>query len=200
MAVTKEQLLQLQNPETYKRLDLYPKWRTPTHAYKSASTQNGIEVVPYADKTDVQVLFDAVIGSENWANEPMQIGDRLYMSISINIQGEGWISKASVGTPTKIEGIKGEDSDALKRAATMWGAFRNYNQIGSIMLGYSGIYPKAKDGTILNTADKVNTYCNELNRDVVMLARIYAANKSKFEAHTDAVEMLSKLKSFLINA
>ena len=191
MAVNKEQLQKLQQQKTYDELGIIPKWFP-------RSTKGGHAIcVPYYDARDVQKVLDHICGSENWCNEPLNINGRLFMQIGINIDGEGWVYKSDVGTESNIEKVKGEASDAIKRAAVMWGIFRNTYDIGEKVLPTSGKYAATHNGKALITGEQVSAYCNNLNTEIGSLVKIYTAFKSEFEAHPDAKAHLTGLREFL---
>lgn len=191
MTVKKEQLKKLQDPKVYDELGLKPKWYP-------RQTKGGKAVMqPYYDSRDVQKLFDHVCGPENWQNEPRAINGKLYMAIGINVEDEGWIYKSDVGTESNVEKEKGEASDALKRAASMWGAFRHKYEMDEIVLGLQGKFPLTANGKPLTTGKQQTDYCNGLNTEIGKLATIYRAFESEFKAHPDALAHLTGLKEFL---
>ena len=191
MPVKKEQLKKLQDPKIYEDLGIKPKWRL------RQVKDNIAYCVPYHDARDVQRVLDHVCGSDNWANEPLDIGGKLYMNISINIDGEGWISKADVGTESNIEKTKGQASDALKRAAVMWGIFRDVYEMGEMRLNGKGKYAVTAQGKVLGSGDMLSAYCNGMNTETGKLLSIYKAFKGEFETHPEAKEHLTALNEFL---
>ena len=176
MAITKERLPMLADPATYRECGVNRKWRV-LRVYN-----NNAELVPYYDARDVQKVLDYVVGPDGWANEAMNINGKLYMSISINVEGEGWISKSDVGTETNVEAVKGEASDALKRAAVMWGVFRNLYDTDTVILKASGKTPLTAGGKPLNTPAQLSAYCNGLHSGYGHLVAIYQEVKDDPEA------------------
>ena len=72
-----------------------------------------------------QNILDETVGQFGWKPYYTRIDGKLYCTLSIRDPESGeWISKQDVGTPSKIEGEKGEVSDALKRAAFCFGIGR----------------------------------------------------------------------------
>ena len=76
-------------------------------------------------RTDMEIL-DTVVGPENWQNKykrdsngVLQCGIGVWSTIR-----EEWIWKWSNGVPSQFEKVKGEYSDAFKRAGYMWGIGR----------------------------------------------------------------------------
>lgn len=96
------------------------------------------------EKTKAQLLFykdarvdmnalDTAVGAERWQDDYKEIGGVLYCGIGIEFNGK-WVWKWSNGVESKGTGdddtnnIKGEASDAFKRAGFMWGIGRElYN-------------------------------------------------------------------------
>ena len=191
MAVKKEDLIKLQMPETYKELGIYPKWRV-------RQKKNGKAfMVSYQDSRDVQKVLDYVCGPANWTNEPLNINGKTYMNLGINIEGEGWVYKSDVGTETKIEATKGEASDALKRAAVMWGIFRQNYDNGEVILSVANDNPVTSNGKMLYTKEQLSAYCNGINTGMGNLMTVYKENEQAFKEHPTALENLSALKEFL---
>lgn len=97
-------------------------WRVQGKAYK----KNGVysaKALAYIDARDVMNRFDDVVGAENWQVTYHDAGKRIFATISIKINGE-WISKTDGAGDTAVEAEKGAISDALKRAAVLWGVGR----------------------------------------------------------------------------
>jgi hypothetical protein len=67
--------------------------------------------------------LDDVVGMENWQCHYEDLGGRVICRLSIRVDGE-WITKCDGAGDTKIEGEKGGISDALKRAAVLFGVGR----------------------------------------------------------------------------
>lgn len=191
MGVKKEDLIKLQMPETYKKLGIEPRWRV-----RQVSSGKAF-MLAYHDSRDVQKVLDSVCGPENWQNEARDIAGKLYMSVGINVEGEGWVYKSDVGTESNIEKEKGQASDALKRAAVMWGVFRHTYEMGEKVLKASGKFPTTDNGKVLQTGKQQSAYCNAINTEMGNLMSIYNAFKDEFEAHPDAKSYLTGLKDFL---
>ena len=83
-------------------------------------------IVSYKDARVDMNRLDNVCGA-NWQNKYDLIDGNLHCGIAIKIDGE-WIWRWDVGVESNTEKIKGEASDAFKRAATRWGIGRElYN-------------------------------------------------------------------------
>jgi len=79
-------------------------------------------------RTDMRYL-DEVYGIMNWQVSYQTIGDALYCTISVwDDEKKQWISKQSNGIPSRADGdgneVKGEASDALKRAGFLFSVGR----------------------------------------------------------------------------
>lgn len=80
--------------------------------------------LPYLTSRAVQQRLDDVVGATNWRNSFERWGDNGVLgSLSIRIDGE-WITKMDGAQYPDFEPIKGGFSDALKRAAVLWGIGR----------------------------------------------------------------------------
>ena len=194
MAVKKEDLKKLQMPETYKELGIQTRWA----AKKSAGDK--LIAFPFYDSRDVQKVLDHVCGPANWTNEPLNINGKTYMNLGINIEGEGWVYKSDVGTESKEDSVKGEASDALKRAASMWGIFRHKYDTDQIFLNTitknGKKVPCTSNGKPLY-GKQVTDYCNRINTGMGNLMSVYKENEQAFKEHPEALENLSALKEFL---
>jgi len=95
----------------------------PTNVNKS-KTGVSCQLLAYKDaRVDMDVLDEAV-GAENWQNKyERDSSGVLQCGIGIYINDQ-WIWKWSNGTPSEYEKVKGEYSDAFKRAGFMWGIGR----------------------------------------------------------------------------
>lgn len=196
MAVQKEKLLELQSQAVYDSLGIEIKWR-----FGKNLSGGKCSMLAYVDARDVQTLFDHVCGQDSWCNEPLNINNKLYMQIGINIDGEGWVYKSDVGTESNVEKVKGESSDALKRAAVMWGAFRNLYSMEEKILPVKQeggkAYPCTAGGKILYTGKQQTAYCNGQNTQMGNLAAIYTEFKPQIDADESALAAVKVLKEFL---
>ena len=77
-------------------------------------------LLAYIDARDVMQRLDEVVGPAMWQNRYPFEG---CWDIGIEIDGE-WVWRANGADKTKVEAIKGQYSDAFKRAAVMWGIGR----------------------------------------------------------------------------
>lgn len=111
------------NPENLIRFNAEP---TPTEEIKHRPAPGGSgKMLAYIDARYVQDRLDEVVGSENWANEFIEVKGGVVCRIGIDIAGSGWVWKSDVGVESNIEATKGNYSDAFKRAAVLWGIARD---------------------------------------------------------------------------
>lgn len=84
-----------------------------------------VQLVPYVDAREVQERLDEVAGISGWSFtlEPLVVegGELKVARGRLTLFG---VSKDDVGTASTFEPSKGTASDALKRAAVMWGIGR----------------------------------------------------------------------------
>jgi hypothetical protein len=80
----------------------------------------------YIDARDVMDRFDDVCGPDGWAVEHVEtLKGRMICRIGVRSPASGeWVWKADGAGDTDVEGEKGAISDALKRAAVVWGVGR----------------------------------------------------------------------------
>ena len=169
MSVTVEQIKKLQDSRSLrKELNIPIRWRVLT-------TKGGIcRITAYQDARDVQKVLYYVCGPNNWENEPSNLNGKMYMSIRIRTD-EGWVSKSDVGEETSIAAAKGESSDALKRAASAWGIFRDLYDYDYIVLkcAADGKTPLTEDGKRLETPWALSLYCNGISSSMGLLIKLY---------------------------
>jgi hypothetical protein len=100
------------------------KWKVQT------AGEYGCQCVAYLDARLVQDRLDSVVGPANWQNRYTRIGG-LFCEIGIYIEGH-WVWKSDIGTESQAEKVKGEASDALKRAGVQWGIGRHLYGLGLV--------------------------------------------------------------------
>lgn len=97
--------------------------------YKTRPGSKGMELA-YIDARQVMDCLDECVGAENWKDSYFLLGDTLFCTLSIKVDGE-WIGKTDCGTESNSEAEKGQVSDAFKRAAVKWGVGRFLYSLGS---------------------------------------------------------------------
>ena len=151
-----------------KELNLAVRWRVLT-------SKGGIaRIVAYQDARDYQKALDYVCGPNDWENEPMNLNGKMYMQVRIKID-DNWVSKSDVGTETSIESVKGEASDAFKRACVMWGLFRDLYDYDYIVLNFDtrNSWPLTKENEPLKTPEAISLYCNGISKPMGTLMTLY---------------------------
>lgn len=106
------------------------KWRVQSVI---KGTKPKAKMIAYVDARDVAEHLDNIVGSQNWCDEYYEVNSKTYCRIGIKV-GDEWIFKSDVGSESKVEGIKGEASDAFKRAAVKWGINRDAYRVGIVEL------------------------------------------------------------------
>jgi len=192
MPVSKQDLRKLQNSDALRsELNLVIRWRILTAKGGKA------RLVAYQDSRDVQRVLDHVCGPENWSNEPRNLDGKIYMTIGINTLDEGWVYKNDVGTETAVEAVKGEASDAFKRAAVMWGIFRDIYDLDYILLEHNGKNPVTPDGMELKTPEAITLYCNGISEPMGYLRKLYFSIRNKIGENQEVISALEQLKKFI---
>ena len=77
----------------------------------------------YIDARDVMARLDEVCGPGGWQCRYSHVGSHVVCDIAVKI-GDEWVWKAGGAGATDVEAVKGSLSDALKRAAVLWGIGR----------------------------------------------------------------------------
>lgn len=106
----------------------------------------------YLDARDVMQRLDDVCGVENWQARYSHAGVKTVCELSINVTGDinnpVWITKANGAGDRNIEAEKGALSDAMKRAAVLWGIGRYLYDMPSVWV-YIDEYKNIKKDQIL---------------------------------------------------
>lgn len=86
-------------------------------------TRGSATLLLYQDARCGMDILDESIGPENWQREYYEVKGNIYCRIGIKV-GDEWIWKSDCGTESNIDAVKGEASDAFKRACVCWGIGR----------------------------------------------------------------------------
>lgn len=123
------------------------EWRIQSSGYHQS---NGpwARVLCYIQNRAVQNRLDEVVGPQNWCNR-FTVGPSggVMCGLTINIDND-WITKWDGAENTDIESVKGGLSDAMKRAAVMWGIGRYLYGLGDSWANFNvhGKYSAKIDG------------------------------------------------------
>ena len=85
--------------------------------------ESGVELLLYKDARSDYRILDETVGAGNWQCEFYECKGTLFCRVGILIDGN-WVWKANAGAPSNMEALKGEASDAFKRACFAWGIGR----------------------------------------------------------------------------
>ena len=95
----------------------------------------------YKDARVDQRLLDETVGPLRWQKSYEFLDGKLYCTVSIRDDAlKTWVSKQDVGTESNTEKVKGEASDAFKRACFCWGLGRE------LYTAPKNLYIDLKDG------------------------------------------------------
>lgn len=114
----------------------------------------------YLDARDVMGRLDEVCGIDGWqCRYPWSEGKRIVCDIGIRINDQ-WLWKSNGCGDTDVEAEKGAFSDALKRAAVLWGIGRYLYELPN---AWTPIEPYGKsyrfsDDTKRQLADKLKAW------------------------------------------
>jgi hypothetical protein len=93
------------------------------------------KVLAYVDSRAIQMRLDDTFGPANWMNEirPIEMAGKVafIQRLSIRLQDGTWITKEDGAPTTDVEAWKGGISDALKRAAVLFGIGRYLYDLGT---------------------------------------------------------------------
>lgn len=98
---------------------------TPKEAIKTRPGKGKSGALRYVDARYVMERLDDAVGPFGWTDSYREVDNGVVCTISLTLDGEVWIPKSDVGTPSNIEPVKGKYSDAFKRAAVRWGIARD---------------------------------------------------------------------------
>jgi len=109
---------------------------TPPEEVKQRAGPGGM-MLSYVDARYHFDTLDKCVGGENWQSQFSRDASGLRAGIGIyckrvSVSADGttitsgeWVWKWDVGTPSTMEPVKGEHSDAMKRAGVLWGIGRD---------------------------------------------------------------------------
>lgn len=93
----------------------------------STVNDRGLTLLLYKDaRCDMRIL-DETVGPERWQKRFYEHKGTLFCSVGILVGGSDgldWVWKDDAGAPSNTEAVKGEASDAFKRACFNWGIGR----------------------------------------------------------------------------
>lgn len=94
----------------------------------SRVTNAGVELLLFKDSRCDMRILDETFGVENWQNRFYECKGTLFCEVSFLVErADGlreWVSKSNAGSPSNMEAVKGEASDALKRSCFTLGIGR----------------------------------------------------------------------------
>jgi len=88
----------------------------------------------YIDSREVMKRLDDVCGMANWQAIYKPVDGGFICELSILVV-DRWVTKSNAAGNTKVEAIKGGASDALKRAAAVWGVGRYLYYLPNVWVG-----------------------------------------------------------------
>lgn len=86
--------------------------------------KNALSLLLYKTaRTDAKIM-DETFGEDNWSVEHYQVKNKDFARVGVRCEDGTWVYKSDCGTESDYEAEKGESSDALKRACSVWGLGR----------------------------------------------------------------------------
>lgn len=94
--------------------------------------QNGLILLLYKNARVDMAILDETVGPANWQRDHFECKGNLFCKVGIRTERTypdspnsiEWIWKSDCGTESNTEAVKGESSDAFKRACFNWGIGR----------------------------------------------------------------------------
>jgi hypothetical protein len=110
----------------------------------NASQKKWCTLLLYKDARCDMKRLDEKFGIYGWKRKHELIGQNMFCTVSIYKDGIGWIEKQDVGTPSNTEAVKGQASDAFKRACFCLGIGRELYTAPKIFINLAdGEYNKS---------------------------------------------------------
>jgi hypothetical protein len=139
------------------------KWKVQAFWPPKAKEKKQCLCVAYIDARQATDMLDDVCGPENWSNNYVEVKGNVFCEVSIRTD-KGWVTKSDCGTESDMEAVKGESSDAFKRACVKWGIGRFLYDMPEMKIPakeYKGrYYPADNKGNILWSKDELTEYCD----------------------------------------
>jgi hypothetical protein len=190
MAVTEAQLKALRN--TIPPIE----WRVQSfNRNTSKFSKPGGLCVSYTSVEVYQELLDSILGNANWQVRPCSItsseGLLLFCELAINVEGVGWVVKSDVGaagSDKKEPGILGKTlySDALKRAAYLWGLGRIHKFLPKLKVKADCFQGDGRPSVINDSGKKIFDITEHVN--TLYKSDIDAAVKDFLRVNLDAIK------------
>lgn len=123
------------------------EWRI-SFADANGAGKEFASVVCYIDARAVQSRLDDVCGVGGWWNQPPQYGGdkAVNQGITIRLPEAGEVTKWDGAEQTDIEAVKGGLSNAMKRAAVLWGIGRYLYKLDAVYVNLQADKPQDMRG------------------------------------------------------
>lgn len=107
---------------------------------RQGQKEKGAILLLYKDARCDMNILDETVGAENWERSHKEIKGNLFCTVGIRyMEKDRWqyTGKEDCGTESNMEAVKGEASDAFKRACFNWGIGRELYTAPFIWVGES---------------------------------------------------------------
>lgn len=124
------------------------EWRAQ-HADAGKDGKPYASLLAYIDARAIYDRLDAVCGPEGWWNQPPQYsgsGKGVNQGITVVMPEGGEVTKWDGADETSIEAVKGGLSNAMKRAAVLWGIGRYLYEIEMVYVAPQTERPQSMEG------------------------------------------------------
>lgn len=118
-----------------------------------------VSLLLYQDARCGLNILDETVGAENWSCNYSRQGDTLFCSIGIFVrEHNSFVFKSDAGDESNIEKVKGESSDAFKRACVRWGIGRELYSAPKIIVESDNKYERFSVSEIgYDSKDRIST-------------------------------------------
>lgn len=117
----------------------------------NAKSPSWCSLLLYKDARCDMKRLDEKFGIFGWQRKHEIIGQNLYCTVSVRANDGTWVSKQDVGTPSNTEAIKGQSSDAFKRACYCLGIGRELYTSPKIGVRLNPQTEYSQNGRLLTT-------------------------------------------------
>lgn len=114
----------------------------------NAKSPNWCSLLLYKDARCDMRRLDEKFGIFGWKRKHEFIGNALFCTVSVYKEGLGWIDKQDVGVPSNTEAIKGQASDAFKRACSCLGIGRELYSAPKILINLNPQVDYSRSGKL----------------------------------------------------
>lgn len=159
----------------------------------NAKSPTWCSLLLYKDARCDMRRLDEKFGIYGWQRKHDIIGDNLYCTVSVRAKDGTWVCKQDVGTPSNTESVKGNSSDAFKRACFCLGIGRELYTAPKIFIRLNDQTEYAQGGRLKTTFHVA--YIAYKNRNISKLIILDQNNNVRYYYGMTDQEMKTILSS-----